>query len=207
MSGDATPAGGRPELPEVFVHETAVVDPGALIGPGSKVWHFCHVCTGAQVGRDVSLGQNVFVAAGAVIGHGCRVQNNVSVYAGVVLEEEVFCGPSMVFTNVRNPRAFVSRKDEYGETLVRRGATLGANSTIVCGNEIGAYAMVAAGAVVTRDVLAYELVAGVPARHLGWVCRCGEVLRLGGQGEAVCARCGLVWALESEKGTLHERIG
>ncbi|MHB8869630.1 MAG: acyltransferase [Thermoleophilia bacterium] len=201
MSGGA-PVSAPRDREGIFIHDTAVVDEGAEIGQGSTVWHFCHVCAGATVGRDVSLGQNVFVAPGARVGDGCRVQNNVSVYAGVVLEEEVFCGPSMVFTNVRTPRAFVSRKDEYAETLVRRGATLGANSTIVCGNEIGAYAMVAAGAVVTHDVRPHELVAGVPARHLGWVCRCGEVLSIADTGVAVCARCGLAYELDGEKGLL-----
>jgi UDP-2-acetamido-3-amino-2,3-dideoxy-glucuronate N-acetyltransferase len=197
-----TPGGDHPG---VFIHETAVVDPGAEIGTGSKVWHFVHVCAGAKIGSDVSLGQNVFVAPGAIVGDGCRVQNNVSVYEGVVLEEDVFCGPSMVFTNVRTPRAFVSRKEEYSPTLVGRGATLGANCTIVCGNAIGVFAMVAAGATVTHDVRPYELVAGTPARHMGWVCRCGEVLHFEGDDDgAVCDRCGLGYELDRQKGSLRE---
>lgn len=184
-----------------FVHPTAVVDVGAEIGPGTYVWHFCHVMAGARIGRNVSLGQNVFVATGAVIGSGCRLQNNVSVFGGVVLEEDVFCGPSMVFTNVLTPRAFVNRKDRLARTLVRRGASLGANCTIVCGNEIGEYCMVAAGAVVTHDILPHQLVAGVPAHPLGWVCKCGERLRLepGSAGSCHCEACGDDYVLLSER--------
>lgn len=203
--------------PSAFVHPTAFVDDGAILGEGTKVWHYSHVMGGAQIGRDVSLGQNVFVANRSVIGDGCRVQNNVSVYEGVELEEQVFCGPSMVFTNVRTPRAFVSRKEEYGRTLVRRGATLGANCTIVCGNEIGEYAMVAAGAVVTHEVAPHRLVAGVPAQPLGWVCLCGERLSFNnevlGPGEkpvagsttrTSCLRCGEGYVLTAEKGLVGE---
>ena len=181
-----------------MAHPTAVVDEGAVIGPGTRIWHFCHVMTGARIGKAVSLGQGVFVASGAVIGDGCRLQNNISVFEGVELESDVFCGPSVVFTNVRTPRAFVSRKDEFDSTLVRRGASLGANCCIVCGNEIGEYAMVAAGAVVTRDVLPHQLVAGVPAHHLGWVCRCGERLDFG-TGSRHCVRCGDDYVLVSEE--------
>ncbi|MBN1461774.1 MAG: N-acetyltransferase [Armatimonadetes bacterium] len=175
------------------MHPSAVVDEGATIGPGSKVWHFCHVMGGAEIGADVTLGQGCFVANGAIIGDGCRIQNNVSVFEGVVLGEGVFCGPSMVFTNVLTPRAGVNRHDEFARTVVGRGVTLGANCTIVCGNSIGEYATVAAGAVVTRDVPPHRLVAGVPAHPQGWVCRCGEVLGFE-PGErfgsiATCARC------------------
>ncbi len=183
--------------PAFFTHPTAVVDKGADIGPGTRIWHFCHVMAGARIGKDVSLGQNVFVGTGAVIGDGCRLQNNISVFPGVVLEPDVFCGPSMVFTNVRTPRAFVSRKEEFDPTLVRRGASLGASCCIVCGNEIGEYAMVAAGAVVTHDVLPHQLVAGVPAHALGWVCRCGERLDFE-SASGHCSRCGDDYVLLSE---------
>jgi UDP-2-acetamido-3-amino-2,3-dideoxy-glucuronate N-acetyltransferase len=175
-----------------FKHDSAIVDEGAEIGEGSRVWHFVHVCAGARIGARVSLGQNVFVGNRAVIGDDCKIQNNVSVYDNVTLEEGVFCGPSMVFTNVYNPRAFVERKEEYRDTLVRRGATLGANSTIVCGVTIGEHAFVAAGAVVNRDVRPHALMAGVPARQIGWMSRYGERLDLPleGEGEAACARTG-----------------
>ncbi len=180
-------------MPAPFVHPSAVVDEGASIGRGTTIWHFCHVMAGAMIGTGVVLGQNCFVAAGAIIGDGCHVQNNVSVFAGIVLEDHVFCGPSMVFTNVLTPRAGVDRRDEFVPTLVRRGATLGANCTVLCGNTIGQYAMVAAGAVVTHDVPPHRLVAGVPARPTGWVCRCGELLRFAGAeqpgAETTCSRC------------------
>jgi UDP-2-acetamido-3-amino-2,3-dideoxy-glucuronate N-acetyltransferase len=159
---------------QYWAHPTAVIDRGAAIGAGTKVWHFCHVMAGARVGVRCVLGQNVFVAAGAVVGDGCRVQNNVSIYDGVTLEADVFVGPSAVFTNVRTPRAFVDRKDAFEPTTVGRGATIGANATIVCGVKIGEHAFVAAGAVVTRDVAPFAMVAGVPARRRGWICRCGE---------------------------------
>ena len=173
-------------------HDSAIVDEGARIGEGSRVWHFAHVCAGARIGKRVSLGQNVFVGNRVVIGDDCKIQNNVSVYDNVTLEDGVFCGPSMVFTNVYNPRAFVARKDEYRDTLVRRGATLGANCTIVCGATIGEYAFIAAGAVVNRNVKPYALMAGVPARQIGWMSRYGErlALPLDGDGEAVCAQSG-----------------
>src|SRR5919112_645966 len=159
-----------------FIHESAYVDDGARIGDDTKVWHFCHVMPGAVIGRRCSLGQNVAVMNGVVIGDNVKIQNNVSVYEGVELENDVFCGPSMVFTNVLNPRSHVSRRNEYRKTLVRRGATIGANATIVCGSTLGEYAFVAAGAVVTRDVPPYALVGGVPAKPMGWMCQCGERL-------------------------------
>lgn len=175
-----------------YRHDTAVVDDGADIGDGSRIWHFVHVASGARVGRDVVLGQNAFVADGAIIGDRCKVQNNVSIYRGVVLDEEVFCGPSVVFTNVINPRAGVERKDEFRPTHVGRGATLGANCTIVCGVTIGHDAFVGAGAVVTRDVKDHALVAGVPAQQIGWMSRHGERLDLplDGDGEARCPTTG-----------------
>jgi UDP-2-acetamido-3-amino-2,3-dideoxy-glucuronate N-acetyltransferase len=181
-----------------YRHDSAIVDEGAEIGEGSRVWHFVHVCGGARIGRGVSLGQNVFVGNKVVIGDACKIQNNVSVYDDVTLEEGVFCGPSMVFTNVYNPRSLVERKDEYRPTLVERGATLGANCTIVCGTTIGEYAFIAAGAVVNRDVKAYALMAGVPARQIGWMSRHGERidLPLGGSGEAACAATGTRYRLD-----------
>jgi UDP-2-acetamido-3-amino-2,3-dideoxy-glucuronate N-acetyltransferase len=175
-----------------FRHDSAIVDEGAEIGEGSRIWHFVHVCAGARIGRGVVLGQNVYVGGGAVIGDGCKVQNNVSVYDGVVLEEAVFVGPSAVFTNVVNPRAGVERKDQYRRTLVRAGATLGANCTILCGVTIGRHAFVGAGAVVTRDVPDHALVVGTPARHSGWMSRHGEKLDLPleGDGETACPATG-----------------
>lgn len=171
-----------------YQHPSAIVDEGARIGEGSRVWHFVHICGGAQIGRGVSLGQNVFVGNNVVIGDNCKVQNNVSVYDNVTLEEGVFCGPSMVFTNVYNPRSLIERKDQYRETLVRKGATLGANCTIVCGVTVGEYAFIGAGAVVNKDVPAYALMVGVPARQIGWMSEFGEQLELPvqGEGEAIC---------------------
>jgi UDP-2-acetamido-3-amino-2,3-dideoxy-glucuronate N-acetyltransferase len=182
-----------------YRHETAIIDEGAVIGEGSRIWHFVHVSKEARIGRSVVLGQNVFVADGAQVGDGCKVQNNVSIYDGVVLEEEVFCGPSMVFTNVMNPRAAIERKNEFRATRVRRGATLGANCTIVCGSSVGRYALVGAGAVVTRDVKDFALVTGVPARQIGWVSRSGERLELplDGDGEAKCPATGERYVVEN----------
>ncbi len=181
-------------------HGTAVVDAGAQLGAGTKVWHFTHVCGGARIGEDCSLGQGVFVGNDVVIGRNVRIQNHVSVYDAVRLEDDVFCGPSMVFTNVRNPRAAVSRKAEYRPTVVRRGATLGANCTVVCGHTIGEYAFVAAGAVVTADVPAHALMMGVPARRAGWMSAHGERLDLppSGQGEARCPATGERYVLDGE---------
>jgi UDP-2-acetamido-3-amino-2,3-dideoxy-glucuronate N-acetyltransferase len=170
------------------VHDTAIVDAGAVIGAGSRVWHWVHVSGGAKIGKQCSLGQNVFVGNKVTIGDNVKIQNNVSVYDDVTLEDDVFCGPSMVFTNVYNPRSAIVRKDEYRQTLVKKGATLGANSTIVCGVTIGRYAFVGAGAVVTKDVPDYALVVGVPARQIGWMSEYGEQLDLPlkGQAEALC---------------------
>jgi UDP-2-acetamido-3-amino-2,3-dideoxy-glucuronate N-acetyltransferase len=182
-----------------FVHESAIVDAGATIGEGSRIWHFVHVCAGARIGAQVSLGQNVFVGNRVVIGNGCKIQNNVSVYDDVRLEDDVFCGPSAVFTNVYNPRSFIERKDEYRETLVKRGATLGANCTIICGTKVGEYAFVAAGAVINRDVEPFALMAGVPARQIGWMSRYGErlPLPLHGDGDTICARTGDLYILQA----------
>src|SRR5690606_8175151 len=180
-----------------YQHETAIVDPGAQIGEGSRVWHFVHVCGGARIGAGVSLGQNVFVGNKVVIGDRCKIQNNVSVYDNVTLEEGVFCGPSMVFTNVYNPRSLIERKDEYRNTLVKRGATLGANCTIVCGVTIGEFAFIGAGAVVNKDVKPYALMVGVPARQIGWMSEHGEQLDLplSVNGEATCAHTGATYRL------------
>ena len=183
------------------IHPSAIVDEGAQIGDGSRVWHFVHVCAGARIGRGVSLGQNVFVGNQVVIGDRCKVQNNVSVYDGVTLEEGVFCGPSMVFTNVYNPRSLIERKSEYRATLVKKGATLGANCTVVCGVTIGEYAFVGAGAVVNKDVPAYALMVGVPARQIGWMSEFGEQLDLPtqGHGEAVCQHTGARYVLHGQQ--------
>jgi UDP-2-acetamido-3-amino-2,3-dideoxy-glucuronate N-acetyltransferase len=176
------------ELAQYQAHETAVVDAGASIGEDTRIWHFCHVSSGARIGARCSLGQNVFVANRVRIGDNVKIQNNVSIYDNVTLEDDVFCGPSMVFTNVINPRSAVSRKDEYLDTIVRRGATLGANSTIVCGITVGAYAFVGAGAVVTKDVKEFALVVGVPARQIGWMSRNGQRLDLPVEGDGT-AHC------------------
>ena len=174
------------------VHPSAIVDEGAQIGEGSRIWHWAHICSGARIGRASSFGQNVFVGNDVIIGDNVKVQNNVSVYDAVTLEDDVFCGPSMVFTNVYNPRSAVIRKDDYRRTLVRRGATLGANSTIVCGVTVGEYAFVGAGAVVNHDVPDYALMVGVPARQIGWMSQHGERLNLplNGNAETVCKQTG-----------------
>ncbi len=176
-------------MSDYFAHESAYVDQGARIGKGTRIWHFSHVMPGAEVGAECTLGQNVVVMAGVRIGNRVKIQNNVSIYEGVMLEDDVFCGPSCVFTNVSTPRAEVSRRAEYETTRVRRGATIGANATVVCGVTLGEFAFVGAGAVVTSDVPPYALMVGVPARRVGWMCRCGERLHLA-DDEATCDRCG-----------------
>lgn len=163
-------------MSDVLIHETAIVDPGAKIGAGTRIWHWTHICTGAVIGANCNIGQNVFIAADVIIGNGCKIQNNVSIYKGVTLEDYVFCGPSMVFTNIFNPRAAIRKMDQVRNTLVKKGVTLGANCTIVCGNTIGQHAFIGAGAVVTRSVPDYALVAGNPSRQIGWVCVCGQKL-------------------------------
>lgn len=182
------------------VHPSAIVDEGAQIGEGSRVWHFVHVCGGARIGRNVSMGQNVFVGNKVAVGDNCKIQNNVSVYDNVTLEDGVFCGPSMVFTNVYNPRSLVERKDEYRDTLVKKGATLGANCTIVCGVTIGAFAFIGAGAVINKDVSDYALVVGVPGKQIGWMSEFGEQLDLPlrGKGEAACKHTGAVYLLNGK---------
>jgi UDP-2-acetamido-3-amino-2,3-dideoxy-glucuronate N-acetyltransferase len=182
-------------VPDYFVHESSYVDPGASIGLGTKIWHFCHVMPGAVIGDGCNLGQNVVVMPGTRIGNNVKIQNNVSIYQGVILEDDVFCGPSCVFTNVLNPRSHVSRKSEYQRTLVRRGASVGANATIVCGVTLGEYCFIGAGAVVTRDVPAFALMLGVPARQAGWMCRCGVRLTVV-RGAARCAACGSAYREE-----------
>jgi len=181
------------------VHDTAIVDEGAIIGDGTRIWHWVHVCSGAHIGKDVSLGQNVFVGNKVIIGDKCKIQNNVSVYDNVTLEEGVFCGPSMVFTNVYNPRSFIERKNEYRNTLVKKGVTLGANSTIVCGVTIGEYAFIGAGAVINKDVQPYALMVGVPAKQIGWMSQYGMKLDLPltGNSEAVCEYTGHKYILEN----------
>jgi UDP-2-acetamido-3-amino-2,3-dideoxy-glucuronate N-acetyltransferase len=187
-------------IANVTIHPSAIVDEGAQIGEGSRVWHFAHVCSGAKIGQGVSLGQNVFVGNKVVIGDRCKVQNNVSVYDNVTLEEGVFCGPSMVFTNVYNPRSLIERKNEYRNTLVKKGATLGANCTVVCGVTIGEYAFIGAGAVVNMDVKPYALMVGVPARQIGWMSQYGEKLKLPLEGEATeqCPHGGIRYRLHGE---------
>ncbi|MCS7254755.1 MAG: N-acetyltransferase [Armatimonadetes bacterium] len=187
-----------------FVHPTATVDPGAEIGEGTKIWHYTHVMSGAKIGRNCILGQNVFIGRNVRIGNNVKIQNNVSVYEGVELEDYVFCGPSMVFTNVINPRSEIERKNEFRQTIVKRGATLGANCTIICGVTIGQYAFVGAGAVVTKDVPDYALVIGVPARIVGWVCECGEKLRFADR-KAVCQSCGKRYQQLNENRVEKER--
>jgi UDP-2-acetamido-3-amino-2,3-dideoxy-glucuronate N-acetyltransferase len=180
-----------------YRHPSSFVDDGATVGAGTKIWHFCHVMPGARIGARCVLGQNVYVSGGALVGDDVRIQNNVSIYDGVVLDDHVFCGPSAVFTNVVNPRSEVSRKDQYLPTRVRRGATIGANATIVCGADIGEYAFIGAGAVVRGDVPAHALMLGVPARRRGWMCRCG--VRLGDDGGTQrCGGCGLETKLPSD---------
>jgi len=185
---------------EVIIHTSAIVDAGAQIAEGSRVWHFVHVSAGAKIGKDVSLGQNVFVGNKVVIGDHCKIQNNVSVYDNVILEEGVFCGPSMVFTNVYNPRALIDRKSEYRGTLIKKGATLGANCTVLCGVTVGEYAFVGAGAVVLKNVKPYALMVGVPARQVGWMSEYGEQIPLPvkGEGGYMCPRTRQQYVLSGE---------
>jgi UDP-2-acetamido-3-amino-2,3-dideoxy-glucuronate N-acetyltransferase len=189
-----------------YTHETAIIDEGAIIGNNTKVWHFVHICNGAQIGENCSLGQNVFVGSKAVIGDNVKLQNNVSVYDNVYIDDDVFCGPSMVFTNVYNPRAFIERKTEYKDTRVKKGATLGANCTIVCGVTIGEYSLVGAGAVINKDVPAFALMVGVPARQIGWISKYGEQLNLPlrGEGTESCQHTGNNYKLVGSKLTLSE---
>ena len=189
-----------------YKHDSAIVDAGAQIGEDSRVWHFVHVCGGAKIGKGVSLGQNVFVGNKVIIGDHCKIQNNVSVYDNVTLEEGVFCGPSMVFTNVYNPRSLIERKDQYLNTLVKKGATLGANCTIVCGVTIGEYSFVGAGAVINKDVPAYALMVGVPAKQIGWMSEFGEQLDLPltGTAQTACAHTGAIYRLEHQTVTKQQ---
>lgn len=184
-------------LKSFSVHPTAIIDEGAMIGDGCRVWHWVHVCAGAKIGKCVSLGQNVFVGNKVFIGDNCKIQNNVSIYDNVTLEEGVFCGPSMVFTNVYNPRSLIVRKSEYRNTLVKKGASLGANCTIVCGNTIGEFSFVGAGAVVNRDVKPYALMVGVPAKQIGWMSEFGEQIPLPvtGEGSYTCPHSGSTYQL------------
>ena len=190
--GPAEPA------PRYYAHPTATIDAGCEIGEGTKIWHYSHVMPGARVGRGCNFGQNVLVARDVVIGNNVKIQNNVSVYEGVVLEDDVFCGPSMVFTNVINPRSHVSRKHEFRPTLVRRGATLGANATIICGHTVGRFAFIGAGAVVTKDVPEYALMLGAPARIAGWMCECGVRLQADG-GQGTCPDCQRRYSIDGER--------
>ncbi len=171
---------------DYMCHESSYVDDNVSIGQGTKIWHFCHILPGTTIGQNCSLGQNVMAGPDVIIGNGCKIQNNVALYKGVILEDGVFCGPSMVFTNVTTPRSEVNRRDEYAQTLVRKGATIGANATIVCGHELGQYCFIAAGAVVTKDVKPHAVMAGVPAKQIGWVAHSGEMLR----DDMVCPRTG-----------------
>jgi len=194
QEGKAVPVGSplqERRLPEVFVHSTAVVDPGREVGAGTKIWHFSHVIKGSRIGENCNIGQNVAIGPDVSIGNRVKIQNNVSVFAGVTLEDGVFCGPSMVFTNVYNPRSYIPRKSEIRPTLVKEGATLGANSTIVCGHTVGRFAFVGAGAVVIDDVPDYALMVGNPAKIKGWMCQCGIRLHFDKKGSAVCDACGL----------------
>lgn len=190
--------------PGVQIHESSYVDPSADIGEGTKIWHFCHIMKNSRIGRNCNLGQNVVVSPGVTLGNSVKVQNNVSLYTGVILEDYVFCGPSMVFTNVINPRSEIIRRDEYRPTIVRRGASFGANCTVVCGSEIGQYAFIAAGAVVRGDVPPYALMVGVPARRIGWACRCGATLPRLAPGALLHCSCGNEY-IEAD-GQLHARL-
>lgn len=184
---------------EYFAHETAVIDEGCNIAKGTKIWHFSHIMTGCNIGEGCNIGQNVVVSPGVILGKNVKVQNNVSIYTGVQCEDDVFLGPSMVFTNVINPRSAVNRKNEYAQTIVRKGATIGANATIVCGYEIGQFAFIGAGAVITKEVLPYALVVGNPAKQIGWMSEFGQRLAFDAQGVAVCPESGETYFLEQGK--------
>lgn len=181
----------------VFIHPTAIIDPGAQVGNGTRIWHFCHLMSTCKVGTNCIIGQNVYIDNNTVIGNGVKIQNNVSVYNGVIIEDDVFLGPSAVFTNVINPRSFIERKDEFKKTLVHKGATIGANATILCGIEIGAYAMIGAGAVVTKSVLPYALIMGNPGRQTGWVSDAGIKLDFNADGKAICSYTNRVYKLKN----------
>lgn len=185
------------------VHESSYVDKGCEIGEGTKIWHFCHIMRGSKIGRNCNIGQNVMISPDVVLGDNCKIQNNVSIYTGVICEDGVFLGPSCVFTNVINPRAFIERKSEYQRTVIKKGASIGANATIVCGHAIGCYAFVGAGAVVTKDVPDFALVYGCPAEIRGWVCSCGERLRFI-SSRAVCSACGKVYQVSETGNTVKE---
>ncbi len=187
-------------MDDVFIHDSAVVDDGAKVGANTRIWHYSHVMSGARIGERCVLGQNVFVASHVLLGNGVKVQNNVSIYEGVEVEDDVFLGPSMVFTNVINPRSFINRRTEFKKTLVRKGATIGANATVVCGVEIGQYAMIGAGAVVTRNVPAHALITGVPGRIAGYVSEAGHTLTFDEKNEAVCPEDGSRYHLSVEQG-------
>ncbi|MEQ9265700.1 MAG: DapH/DapD/GlmU-related protein [Balneolaceae bacterium] len=185
-------------MDQVFIHQSAIVEDPSNIGAGSKIWHWVHVMAGAEIGEKCILGQNVFVGAQVVLGDNVRVQNNVSIYDAVVLEDDVFCGPSMVFTNVINPRSHVQRKEEYKKTIVRRGASIGANATIICGNEIGEYAFIGAGSVITKDISPFELIVGNPGKRIGWVSKAGHRLNFDVDNIAVCIETGERYSLEND---------
>lgn len=182
-----------------YVHESSYVDNPCQIGKGTKIWHFCHVMKNCRIGENCNIGQNTFIAGGVILGDNVKVQNNVSIYSGVICENDVFLGPSMVFTNVSNPRAFIERKNEFKTTLIKQGASIGANATIICGNTIGRYAIIGAGAVVTKDIPDYALIYGNPASLQGWVCKCGEKIYFDQKGQTQCTIC-------SEKYTYSEEL-
>ncbi len=176
-------------MSDYYVHQSSYIDDNVVIGKGTKIWHFCHILSGVTIGNSCIIGQNVMIGPDTIIGNSCKIQNNVSIYKGIFLEDDVFCGPSCVFTNVINPRAFIERKNEFKTTIVKKGATIGANATIICGNTIGRYALIGAGAVVNHDVYDYALMVGVPARRIGWVCKCGVTLK-GTEDILSCRQCG-----------------
>lgn len=188
---------------DYFAHETSVIDEGAEVGSGTKIWHFSHVMQGAVIGRNCNIGQNVVVSPGVKLGNGIKIQNNVSIYTGVICEDDVFLGPSMVFTNVINPRAFIERKHEYRPTIIRKGASIGANATIICGYTIGSYAMVGAGSVVSKNIPDYALAFGNPAKVMGWVCKCGNRLDFQSK-KALCKKCGLNYELTGDSNVFCE---